>query len=81
MADASYQSVQYVVTNIPEGVSDPAVKRNIQRCYNVQVCEFVRLPDSSAGLITFENQQGEAALALLNPIYILALQMLQKSLK
>ena len=79
MADASYQSVQYVVTNIPEGVSDSAVKRNIQRCYNVQVCEFVRLPDSSAGLITFENQQGEAALTLLNSIiYILVLQMLRK---
>lgn len=58
MADTNYQSVQYVVTNIPETISDSAVKRNIQKCFNIQVCEFVRLPDSTAGLITFEDERG-----------------------
>lgn len=60
MADANYQSVQYVVTNIPESISDSGVKRNIQKSFDVQVCEFVRLPDATAGLITFEDQRGEA---------------------
>lgn len=59
MADANYQSVQYVVTNIPESISDSALKRNIQKCFDVQVCEFVRLTDATAGLITFEDQRGE----------------------
>lgn len=57
MADTNYPSVQYVVTNIPETISDEAVRRNIQKCFEVQVCEFVRLPDATAGLITFEDQR------------------------
>lgn len=60
MADTNYPSVQYVVTNIPETISDEAVRRNIQKCFEVQVCEFVRLPDATAGLITFEDQRGES---------------------
>jgi len=62
MADSNCQSVQYVVTNIPENISDSAVKRNIQKSFDVQVCEFVRLPDATAGLITFEDQRGESIL-------------------
>ena len=66
MADTSCQSVQYVVTNIPESISDSAVKRNIQKCFDVQVCEFVRLADATAGLITFEDQRGERYILIIN---------------
>ena len=65
MANANYQSIQYVVTNIPESISDSAVKRNIQKCFDVQVYEFVRLPDATAGLMTFEDQRGEAYILLI----------------
>ena len=82
MADPNYQSVQYVVTNIPETISDSALKRNIQKCFDVQVGEFVRLHDTTAALITFEDQRGERYILMIKFfLKCTCSQMLQKLCK